>query len=245
MQVDVVDVARLPIPLPSTPAPSPIVRRRRRGGVTTCDSHRCSRPRRAAESCPWGRLPTQVPTSANPAPSPMEMPLRSTSNGRHGSRDSSSSEPNPYSVVRQRLSTPPTTAASHRPAAIIRAAAPNAFALEEQAVETTDAGPSSPRCACTNASEGKGVLRAGIVEIARQRAGCGIAESISDLGLQDAGSARPQDHADAAGAVAGCAPAPPPARNRPPSDPAAPGDCCGNRRLASRPRTGASCSSGI
>src|SRR3954467_609697 len=83
--------------------------------------------------------------STIPAPSPIEMPLRSASNGRQATGESSPSELNPYRVVRQRLSTPPTTAASHSPASIMRAALPNAFALDEQAVDIAIAGPVSAK----------------------------------------------------------------------------------------------------
>src|SRR3954470_2588327 len=79
--------------------------------------------------------------STSPAPSPIEMPLRSRWNGRQATGESAPSELNPYSVVRHRLSTPPTTAASHSPASIMRAALPNAFALDEQAVDMAIAGP--------------------------------------------------------------------------------------------------------
>jgi hypothetical protein len=67
------------------------------------------------------------------------------SKGRHGARDVKPRELNPYSVVRHRLSTPPTTAASQTPAAIMRAALPKTFAVEEHAEETTNAGPVKPR----------------------------------------------------------------------------------------------------
>ena len=43
------------------------------------------------------------------------------------------------------MSTPPTTAASHRPCAIMREALANTLALDEQAVEIIAAGPSSSR----------------------------------------------------------------------------------------------------
>jgi hypothetical protein len=46
--------------------------------------------------------------------------------------------------VRQRLSTPPTTAASQNPASIARAADAKTFALDAQAAEIADATPSSP-----------------------------------------------------------------------------------------------------
>src|SRR2546421_5488080 len=80
-------------------------------------------------------------TRAKPAPSPIEMPSRSTSKGRQGSREVSSSERKPYSVVRHSVSAPPTTAASQTPAAIMRAALPNTFEVEEQADDTTSDGP--------------------------------------------------------------------------------------------------------
>ena len=43
--------------------------------------------------------------------------------------------------MRHSESTPPTTAASMRPASIIRAAEPKTFALDEHADETAAAGP--------------------------------------------------------------------------------------------------------
>ena len=82
----------------------------------------------------------------------MEMPLRSASKGRQGSGESSSSELKPYSVVRHSESTPPTMAASIRPAAIMRAAEANTLALDEQAVETTTAGPSRPKAVRTKSA---------------------------------------------------------------------------------------------
>src|SRR5581483_8484039 len=83
-------------------------------------------------------------SSANAAPSPIEMPSRCASKGLQGPRASNPSEPKPYNVVRHRLSAPPTTAASQNPASIMRAAVPNTLALEEQAVDTTSDGPDSP-----------------------------------------------------------------------------------------------------
>ncbi|EDT38332.1 hypothetical protein BamMEX5DRAFT_5884 [Burkholderia ambifaria MEX-5] len=80
------------------------------------------------------------------------MPSRATSNGRHGRRDSSSSELKPYSVVRHSESTPPTTAASISPASIIRRAEPNTFAPDEHADEIAIAGPRSAKYARTNAA---------------------------------------------------------------------------------------------
>ena len=121
--------------------------RRRAVQVDVADRLRCAGPRAASARSIASRAPrpsgcgvdmwyasqlSPTPTStapspsrsssANPAPSPIEMPLRSGSNGRQGAPESSSSERKPYSVVRQRLSAPPTTAASAMPVAIIRAA---------------------------------------------------------------------------------------------------------------------------
>src|SRR5688572_19010099 len=73
-------------------------------------------------------------SNTNPAASPIEMPLRAASKGRQMSCDSSCNESKPCSVDRQRLSTPPTTAASIRPASIQRCAVRNTLALDEQAV---------------------------------------------------------------------------------------------------------------
>ena len=57
-------------------------------------------------------------SSAKPAASPIEMPPRSASQGRHATGEIRSSEAKPCSVMRHRLSAPPTTAASHTPLAI-------------------------------------------------------------------------------------------------------------------------------
>ena len=91
-------------------------------------------------------------SSAKAAASPIEMPLRAMSNGLHGSGESSSSESKPYSVVRHRLSTPPTTAASIRPASSMRRAEPNTFAPDEHADDTDTDGPRSAKNARTNAA---------------------------------------------------------------------------------------------
>ena len=53
------------------------------------------------------------------------------------------------------LSTPPTTAASISPAAISRAALPKTLALDEQAVDTTQAGPSSCSARATKSATEK------------------------------------------------------------------------------------------
>src|SRR5258706_529084 len=84
----------------------------------------------------------------------MEMPSRATSKGRHGWPEIRPSELKPYSVVRHSESTPPTTAASIRPAEIIRRADANTLALDEHADDTTTAGPPRPRaCRAKSASE--------------------------------------------------------------------------------------------
>src|SRR6478672_3993607 len=89
------------------------------------------------------RLPGARSISASAAPSPIEMPLRSAAYGRQGRLEISPSELKPYSVVRHSESTPPTMAASIRPAAIMRRADANTLALDEQADDTAAAGPSS------------------------------------------------------------------------------------------------------
>src|SRR5687768_416379 len=66
------------------------------------------------------------------------------SKGAHGLGETSSREWKPYNVVRHRESAPPTTAASQRPASIMRRALANTLAVVAQAEETTKAGPSSP-----------------------------------------------------------------------------------------------------
>ena len=80
-------------------------------------------------------------SSAKPAASPRLMPLRSASNGRHGSGDTSSSELKPNSTLPHSVSTPPTIAASARPRRISRSACANTLALDEQAVETVTLRP--------------------------------------------------------------------------------------------------------
>ena len=91
-------------------------------------------------------------SSAKAAASPIDKPWRAASPGRHGSGEVSSSEAKPYSVVRHSESTPPTTAASARPAAISRSAAANALADDEQAVEMANAGPRTPSSSRTKAT---------------------------------------------------------------------------------------------
>lgn len=88
------------------------------------------------------------------APSPMLMPARSDENGRQATRESSLRPSKPCSVSRQRVSTPPHSAASQTPAASSRRALASTFALDEQAVETTIAGPvTSAIVAATRSTE--------------------------------------------------------------------------------------------
>ena len=95
----------------------------RRGHVMSIGA----RLRRAARAHRERRRRRAFP-AANPAPSPSEIPSRPASKGRQGWREVSSSARKPYNVVRQSESAPPTTAASHAPAAIMRAALPNTLA---------------------------------------------------------------------------------------------------------------------
>ena len=83
-------------------------------------------------------------SSANPAASPIEIPSRAASNGRQGPGAFRLSEWKPYSVVRHSESAPPTMAASHNPASIMRAALPNVLAVDAHAQETTKDGPVMP-----------------------------------------------------------------------------------------------------
>ena len=109
-------------------------------------------------------------SNAKPPASPIEMPLRAPSAGRQISPDMSCSELKPYSVVRHRLSTPPTTAASQMPAAIARRAAAKTFALDEQAVEIASAGPCKPEPRATKSATEKMFCVRRCVEPVGQRA---------------------------------------------------------------------------
>jgi len=53
-------------------------------------------------------------------------------------------ELNPYNVVRHKLSTPPTIAASHKPDSIYLYAEANTFALDEHAVDIVTPTPFNP-----------------------------------------------------------------------------------------------------
>ena len=85
----------------------------------------------------------------------MESPSRSGSAGRQGLEDTNCREENPYKVVWHNESTPPTIAASQNPDCINREASANTLALEEHAVETTNAGPSSLKYFFTKAATEK------------------------------------------------------------------------------------------
>ena len=124
------------------------------------------------------------------------MPSRAASKGRQGCDDSRPSEWKPYNVVRQSESTPPTSAASHSPTAMARAALPNTFALEAQAADTTTAGPESSNDVPDVVRERIGVVRFAVVEIRRQSA-VGVAPAIGELGFEDARGAGAEKHADA------------------------------------------------
>jgi len=84
-------------------------------------------------------------TKAKAAASPIEMPLRFTSNGRQTCSDMSCKELKPYKVVKHKVSTPPTMAASIKPASNILRAVLNTLALDEHAEEITTAGPSKSK----------------------------------------------------------------------------------------------------
>ena len=90
------------------------------------------------------------------------MPLRSASNGRHGSGETSWSALKPNRTLPHSVSTPPTMAASTRPRRSIRSAVANTFALDEQAVETVTHGPSRPSAAWTKSASECGVWTSGL-----------------------------------------------------------------------------------
>jgi len=106
-------------------------------------------------------------SSAKPAASPMLMPLRRASKGRHGSRETRPSDAKPHSTLWHNASTPPTTTASTRPRRSQRSATANTLALDEQAVDTVTAGPPRPSASATNIAGACGVFSRG----ERQRAG--------------------------------------------------------------------------
>ena len=64
----------------------------------------------------------------------MVMPSRLRLKGLQRDFDRASNEPKPFRVMRQRVSAPPTTAASASPQRISRRAEAKTLALEEQAV---------------------------------------------------------------------------------------------------------------
>jgi len=74
----------------------------------------------------------------------MLMPLRCDEKGWQGVGASASRQKKPRRVMPHNVSMPPTIAASHRSAAIMRCALASGLALEVHAVETTQAGPRAP-----------------------------------------------------------------------------------------------------
>ena len=82
----------------------------------------------------------------------MEMPPRSALKGRQGRLSRACRELKPSRVREQRVSTPPTMAASIMSAAISRWAVARGLALEVQAVEVTQAGPFAPLSVATTRS---------------------------------------------------------------------------------------------
>ncbi len=83
----------------------------------------------------------------------------------------------------------------------MRAALPNTLALEEQAEDTTAAGPRQPQVALGEVGEGKRVLGRRVMEIRRQGSALRIAPAVRQLRLEHAGGAGAEEHADAPGAV--------------------------------------------
>jgi hypothetical protein len=82
---------------------------------------------------------------------------------------------NPYSVVRHSESTPPTIAASTRPASIIRLAEANTFALDEHADDTVAAGARQIQIAAQEVRYRERIVRLSIAEVRGQRAGRRVA----------------------------------------------------------------------
>ena len=84
----------------------------------------------------------------NAAPSPRVIPSRFLLKGLARPGEIASSAPKPASTITEAISTPPTTAASQKPAFISWQALTMALALEAQAVAQTDAKPVSPSFFC-------------------------------------------------------------------------------------------------
>ena len=157
MQVDVVDVGRRRGRRARAHRAAPAARRGLRDAATTCDERRSIRRSRAARCL----APPSRSSSAKPAASPRLMPRRATSNGRHGSGETSSSELKPNSTLPHSVSTPPTTAASASPARISRSACANTLALEEHAVATVTQTPVRPSACWTKSPSECGVCMIG------------------------------------------------------------------------------------
>ena len=85
-----------------------------------------------------------VPHWASAPPSPRLSPARSAANGRQGRRSTACSAWKPRRVSLQRVSTPPTMAASMTSVAMRRCAEASGLALDVQAVEIIQAGPVAP-----------------------------------------------------------------------------------------------------
>ena len=82
-------------------------------------------------------------SSISAAPSPMVIPQRSRPNGWHNVGESDSRLWKPLMGIRLSVSAPPTIATSASPDSIRRRPLMIARALEEQAVESVNAGPSN------------------------------------------------------------------------------------------------------
>ena len=125
--------------------------------------------------CPASSAYTRAPracarsaasSTTNAAPSPIDIPRRSRSNGRHGSGSSSLSALKPMKHRRVIASTPPASATSTTPSAISSAASASATAPEEQAVTTLWRGPPRPsRCASVPACEPGSIERSAAAQL--------------------------------------------------------------------------------
>ena len=178
-------------------------RARRRGlrdAASTCGARRSIRRSRAGR----GRrrpAPSARSSRAKPAASPMLMPLRSASNGRHGSGETSCSALKPNRTLPHSVSTPPTIAASARPSRSIRSALANTLALDEQAVETVTLGPSRSSASWTKRVERMRRVHLRVA-VARRKAAFAVERAVRVFGGADARGRGAEHERDPGRAVA-------------------------------------------
>ena len=137
-----------------------------------------------------------------PAASPIEMPSRSASNGRHGAATGATNELKPCSVESATLSTPPITAASQTPAAIARAATREHLGTRRAGGRYRHRGPAQPEDARARVPSPNHAVPI-TVEIRRQRhcVAAGRRGAQGELRRENARRAGAHEHADALRAV--------------------------------------------